>query len=259
MPRVWRGRRHALSDLAGHEHANHSFQLPLLSSFEQTLAQVNAKRRRKKFRLQTRRMEEIGGYHYVTPADHAESHALLDLFFRQKAARFRAQGLPDAFAEAAVRQFFHGLLDGWPSGLDHPLMLRAIRLKAGDEDLVPAIAGLTRKGDHIICQFGSIDETIVPETSPGELLFWHMIEEGCRSEAALFDFGVGDQLYKRSWCPVETVLYDVVVPISRLGAMASLGHSAVTQAKARIKRHPLAYRLVQRLRSKRQTVSETAD
>ena len=65
---------------------------------------------------------------------------------------------------------------------------------------IVAISGLSRKGDHVICQFGSIDEDIAADASPGELLFYLMIRK-CKAEGvALFDFGIGDQAYKRSWC-----------------------------------------------------------
>lgn len=259
VPREWRGRRHALHSLALQEHTNHSFQLPLFPRFDATLAQVNAKRRRKKFRVQTRRMEEIGGYDYITPQTPTERHALLDLFFEQKSVRFRAQGLPDVFADAKIQAFLHQLLDVPQTGPDHPLMLHAIRLRQGGDNDIPAIAGLSRKGDHIICQFGSIDESRVPDTSPGELLFWHMIEKACAEGAALFDFGVGDQLYKRSWCPVETVQYDIVLPISLKGHIAAQAHTALTRTKAAIKRNRLLYRALQRIRSAQVTTPSDKD
>ncbi|MGG2477965.1 cellulose biosynthesis protein CelD, partial [Rhizobium sp. BR5] len=55
IPLIWRGRINPLSHLASVENQNPAFQLPLLDSFENTLRQVNGKRRRKKFRIQSRR------------------------------------------------------------------------------------------------------------------------------------------------------------------------------------------------------------
>ncbi len=60
-PHDWRGTANPLASLPGVKHQNASFQLPLLSSFEKTLAQVNAKRRRKKMRISERRLEALGG------------------------------------------------------------------------------------------------------------------------------------------------------------------------------------------------------
>ena len=47
-------------------HQNPSFQLPLFEDFNQVLAQINGKRRRKKFRVSERRLEALGGYRHLT-------------------------------------------------------------------------------------------------------------------------------------------------------------------------------------------------
>lgn len=249
MPLQWRGETHALSGLDRTENQNRAFQMPLQSSFEETLKQVNAKRRRKKFRLQQKRFEEIGGWEVVEPETAEERHALMSEFFRQKAERFESQGLPDVFREKQVQDFFHALLDLATSGTSYPLRLRALTLKGEHEGTIVAIAGLSRKGDHVICQFGSIREDLFPETSPGEFLFWHLIEQSCVSGAAIFDFGVGDQLYKRSWCSVETVQYDILVPLTVRGRLAAGYHRAKVRLKAAIKRNRHLYARIQRLRA----------
>ncbi|MGN7291589.1 GNAT family N-acetyltransferase [Rhizobium sp. SAFR-030] len=251
VPRRWRDGDHPLAALCFRTHLNPSFQLPLHPRFEETLKQLNAKRRRKKFRTQNRRLEEAGGYDHWIPETLAEQHTLLDLFFRQKRVRFEAHGLPDVFADPEIRAFFHALIDAQSMEQNYPLRLHAIRLRKGGE--IAAIAGLSRKGDHIICQFGSIDGTLHPEASPGELLFWLMIEQACAQGAALFDFGVGDQGYKRSWCPVETVLYDISIPISTAGRIAAALHAGIGRAKLGIKRNPRLYRMIQRLRAGRRS------
>lgn len=249
MPKEWRGILHPLHTLPAVEHINHSFQLPLLGNFEETLSQVNTKRRRKKFRQQTRRIEELGGYEVYSPASSEDQHTLLELFFQQKRERFRSHGLPDVFGDSQTQHFFHALLDAPCQANHYPLRLSSIRLKAGGERSIAAICGLSRKGDHVICQFGSIDESRVPETSPGELLFWHMIERSCEDGAKIFDFGLGDQLYKRSWCPIETIHYDYIIPISQLGRMAALAKRMQVQLKSSLKKNPVIYRLLQRLRA----------
>ncbi|MBT9368355.1 GNAT family N-acetyltransferase [Rhizobium sp. CSW-27] len=249
VPLIWRGRPHPFAALTRVPHQNHSFQLPLKADMAATIAQINAKRRRKKFRTQTRRLEEAGGFEHYTPRTSIERHALLDEFFRQKKVRFDAHGLPDSFANPAVRAFLHALLDVPPKGHDHPLMLHAVRLTGLPGRPVAAIAGLSRKGDHVICQFGSIDEARLPEASPGELLFWLMIDKACREGAALFDFGVGDQTYKRSWCPVETVLHDLLIPLTPTGRLAASLHRAMVATKAVLKRNAALYHLLQRLRA----------
>lgn len=247
----WRGRRHPLAAFATIESQNHAFQLPLFANFEATLAQLNAKTRRKKFRSQSRKLEAIGGFDHVTAKTPDEKHTLLDTFFRQKSERLKLFGLPDVFQPGEIRNFFHRLLDIETTGPDTPLELHAIRLKGEHPGHVAAVAGLSRKGDHVICQFSSIDESICPEASPGELLFWLMIEECCHSGAALFDFGVGDQGYKRSWCTQETVQYNMLLPLTWKGRVARPVMTLKTRAKTAIKQNKALYATLQRLRAGR--------
>ena len=249
VPLSWRGCRHLLSVLATTENQNHSFQLPLFPNFETTLAQLNAKTRRKKFRSQSRKIEAAGGYDHVIALDADEKHALLDTFFRQKAARLKMFGLPDVFHASEIREFFHRLMDAPSDGTDTSLTLHAIRMRGEHEGHVVAIAGVSRKGDHVICQFSSIDDSICPEASPGELLFWLMIEKSCREGAALFDFGVGDQPYKRSWCSQETVLHDILIAITPKGSVLKPLMVLATRAKAAVKHNPRLYTLLQKLRA----------
>ncbi|MEZ2220952.1 GNAT family N-acetyltransferase [Rhizobium sp. RCC_161_2] len=250
VPLTWRGRISPLTSLPAVENQNHAFQLPFLGSFEATLKQVNAKRRRKKFKHQSRILDDKGGYEHVI-AGPDQQDALLDLFFRQKAVRFKTAGLPDVFRDALTQTALHGLLAHQDvGGHNTALEMHALRLKGEFEGHIPAVAALSRKGDHVICQFASIDETLVPEASPGELLFWLMIERLHREGVALFDFGIGDQGYKRSWCPMETVQHDLILPVSVVGHVAAFAQRGVTRAKAAIKANPRLYGLIQRQRAR---------
>jgi len=252
IPFEWRGARHPLASLPAVRNQNSSFQLPLLETFEATLAQINAKRRRKKFRLSERRLEALGGYEHVVATTPDERRQMLDLFFEQKAIRFKALGLPNVFQDSETQAFFHTLAAIGPAGDEQPLALHAIRLRGEHEGRVVAISGLSRKGDHVICQFGSIDEDIAADASPGELLFYLMIRKFNAEGITLFDFGIGDQAYKRSWCTVETPQRDIVLPITIRGGLAAWTHRAVVRLKAEIKKNKQAYAFLQRLRQRRQ-------
>ncbi|MCV9965662.1 GNAT family N-acetyltransferase [Pararhizobium sp. BT-229] len=253
MPFDWHGTRHPLASLPAVRNQNASFQLPLLANFEATLAQINAKRRRKKFRISERRLEALGGYDYVVAASTDERLAMLDLFFEQKAARFKALGLPNVFQDGETQAFFRTLAAIGPIADGQPLELHGIRLRGEHEGRIVAIAALSRKGDHVICQFGSIDETIAADASPGELLFYHLIRNSHGGGSALFDFGIGDQAYKRSWCTVETPLRDIVLPLTLRGRLAAWSHRSAVWLKAEIKKNKQAYAFLQRLRQRRQT------
>ncbi|KQV40674.1 cellulose biosynthesis protein CelD [Rhizobium sp. Root73] len=252
MPFDWHGTRHPLASLPAVRNQNASFQLPLLENFEATLAQLNAKRRRKKFRVSEKRLEAMGGYEHVVATTCTERRQILDLFFEQKAIRFKALGLPNVFQDMETQAFFHALAAVEPTGDGQPLELNAIRLRGHGNGRIVAIAGLSRKGDHVICQFGSIDEDIAADASPGELLFYLIIRK-CNAEGiSLFDFGIGDQGYKRSWCTVETIQRDIVLPLTLRGRLAASVHRAVVRMKSGIKKNRKAYAFLQRLRQRRQ-------
>ncbi|OWV75936.1 cellulose biosynthesis protein CelD [Rhizobium sp. R634] len=251
IPLEWRGRQTPLTGLPTVQNQNHAYQLPLLSTFEETLKQLNAKSRRKKFRVQSRRLEAAGGFEYAVPETSEEQHDLLDTFFRLKSARFASLGLPDVFADKETKTFLHGLIDSRDEAKEYfGLQMHALRLKGENDGRIAAISGISRKGDHIICQFGAIDEELVPDTSPGEFLYWQTISALDGKGVALFDFGLGDQTYKRSWAPVETAHHDVVLPITPFGVAAGAAHRLVTRGKAHIKARPKLYKFAQGIRAK---------
>ncbi len=250
IPLHWRGEHHPLASLPCVEHQNHAFQLPLFADFSATIAQLNAKRRRKKFRNQQRKLENYGGYqHVIAERDEQKTH-LLDLFFKQKAVRFKTLGLPDVFQTPGTKAFFHQILQSAHDRMNMPLELHALQLGHQANGPIAAIAGLSRKGSHVLCQFGSIDETLAPEASPGELLFWLMIEQCCAQGATLFDFGLGDQGYKRGWCPVETIQHDIVLPLTPLGHGAATAQRLLTRTKAAIKHQQHLYAFLQKIRAR---------
>ncbi|MOA32739.1 hypothetical protein D3C78_1539830 [compost metagenome] len=78
-----------------------------------------------------------------------------------------------------------------------------------------------------------------------------MIERLCGKDATLFDFGVGDQPYKRSWCTIETPLRDIVLPLTLRGRLAARYHRAVVRAKVMIKANKAVYAFIQRARSRK--------
>jgi CelD/BcsL family acetyltransferase involved in cellulose biosynthesis len=259
MPQFWRGRTLPFSMLPHVENQNHSFQLPLKATFVETLAQLNAKRRRKKYSVGHRRLEALGGYEHIVAETDADKHKLLDLFFTQKAARLAEFGLPNTFACPKTRKFLHSAVALPQTASDFPLRMHAIRMNGGEyAGEIPALAGLSRKGDHVIVQFCSIGSGPTTEASPGELLFHLMIERYNQENVSVFDFGIGAMAFKSSWCPQETVQVNVTIPVTPLGRLAALKEEMATKLKTMIKQNPAVYSFVQKLRTRVQGSGETA-
>jgi CelD/BcsL family acetyltransferase involved in cellulose biosynthesis len=215
------------------------------------LAQLNAKRRRKKYSVGHRRLEALGGYEHIVAETDAEKHELLDLFFTQKAARLAEFGLPNTFACTKTRKFLHSAVTAPQTASEFPLRMHAIRMTGGEfAGEVPAVAGLSRKGDHVIVQFCSIGTGPTTDASPGELLFHLMIEKYNKENISLFDFGIGAMAFKSSWCTEETVQVNVTIAVTSLGKLAALKEEMATKLKTMIKQNPAVYAFVQKLRTK---------
>ena len=252
MPETWRGVPVPWVMAGAIENQNKAYQLPVRATMDETIEQIHAKRKRKLFRKSVRQFEEAGGYDHLVAETRAEKDALLSTFFRQKAERLQAMHLPNPFREENVQAFFREAAHSAQEAPNAALSLHALTLKDENRTVV-AIAGLSRKGDHVICQFGSVENDAVRGASPGEFLFYLIIEQACASRVALFDFGIGYQLYKKSWCPVETQHYDVLVPVSLRGRIGAFAISAATRLKAAIKRNKPLYALIQRFRADKQS------
>ncbi|HWU60602.1 MAG TPA: GNAT family N-acetyltransferase [Ensifer sp.] len=254
MPQAWRGVSVPWLQGGAIENQNKAYQLPVRPTMDETIEQIHAKRKRKLYRKSIRQFEAVGGYEHVIAETTEEKDALLSIFFRQKAERLQALHLPNPFRDTHVQAFFRDAAHASQEAPNTALSLHALRLNNEDRTVV-AIAGLSRKGDHVLCQFGSVEDDVVPGASPGEFLFYLIIEQACADRVALFDFGIGYQLYKKSWCPVETQHFDTLVPVSLRGRVGAFAISATTRLKAAIKRNRALYALIQRFRADTQRAS----
>lgn len=247
QPREWHGYRNPFSHWPSVENQNRSFHVTLDGDFTAVLERGNAKRRRKRFRKSERKLEEIGGYDFIKAGTRDEARELLDAFFLQKAARFAYQGLPDVFGDAEIQNCFQRLAAESVGQERKMIEMYAIRLRQHD-GLICALAALSSKGRDIICQFSSIAMGPTEHASPGELLFHLLIRDACEAGANMFDFGVGDELYKRNWCDVETRHYDTFLAITPLGRIGAFSARLSTHVKRFVKSRPGVFRLAKAVR-----------
>lgn len=213
QPVEWRGAKNPMIGLPHQRSANPAFVLDLEGGFSATLARGNAKRKRKKFRQQCRMAEGLGGYRLIKPDCRADIDRVIDIFFSQKSARLREQGIRDVFAEPEVRSFV-GELANRSLLLDEPL-LQLYALEVGGEIL--AIFGGGVLSGHLSGFFSSIDSRRHLELSPGEMLLYLVVEDACAAGYRQIDFGAGDERYKRSWSSETIDMVDIILPLNRAG------------------------------------------
>ncbi|MBS9720120.1 GNAT family N-acetyltransferase [Tianweitania sp. BSSL-BM11] len=222
--------------------ANIGLALHLGCGFDAILDRIGRKRRLKKHRSQTRKLEAAGGFRRIEAQSDAEVERLVAAFLQQKAERFEKLGIHNVFAD--MQPFLSALFSRAQSAEKPAFLLHGLEV-AGT---IRAVTGASVVGERIICEFGSIAEDDLSHASPGDFLFYLNIEDAARQGFKTYDFSVGDEAYKRGWCDIETEQFDTIAPLTLRGRAYALALQAVVSAKRRIKANARLMTVLKRLR-----------
>ena len=223
---------------------NLALAVDLSSGFEALLRRSGSTRKRKKHRAQARKLEAAGGFRRVEAGSPHEVARLFDAFLDMKASRFREAGIPNVFAPAEVQHFFTTLFKDSLSVTPKPFVLHG--LEVGGR--LRAVTGSSRMDGRITCEFGAIADDELAHASPGDFLFFQNIEEACAESLSVYDFGVGDEPYKRSWCDMEVRHWDVMVPLGAKGRLLAIALRLQRRLVEAVKSHPRLWRLAKAVR-----------
>ena len=160
-----------------------------------------------------------------------------------KAVRFRGKGIPNVFAPVEVQTFFRLLFRDALETRPPPFVLHGLEVGGS----LRAVNGCSVTEDSVVCEFGSICEGLA-NTSPGYFLDYACIEQACGDGRALYDFSVGDEDYKRSWCDVETWQFDTMIALTAKGRVAWACEMARAQAVRLVKSNEALWSLLKHLR-----------
>lgn len=245
-----------LSPLRSWRSPDPALAIDLSPGFEGVLARASGKRKRKKHRSQVRKFEAAGGFQRITATARDDVDRLLDAFFRLKSARLKAMGIADAFGDEKVRAFFRDLFGAATETKTRPdFLLQALEVGG----VIRAVTGSSRTPTSIVCDFAAIAEDELAPASPGDFLFFENIREACESGLSLFDFGVGDEGYKRQWCDIETWQFDVALPLTARGRVAVGLRQGLVGAKRFVKSNPRLWNAIKALRRRDGGRSAKAD
>lgn len=231
---------------------NLSLACDLDGGFDALLARSSGKRKRKKYRSQSRKFDAAGGYTRIEAKTEDDVNRLLDAFFAMKDVRFRKAGIHNVFGEPAIQSFFRRLFIDALSATPRDFVLHGLDVGG----TLRAVTGSSRRGKTLICEFGAIVEDELAHASPGDFLFFENIREACGAGFAIYDFSVGDELYKRLWCDLESQHMDAVVPLTAKGRLLALQTRLRARTKAFIKNSPLIWKITKALR--RRAVGQTS-
>ena len=231
---------------------NLALSFALEQSFEHLIKHRSGARKLKKMRQQARRMDERGGWECTVAQDVADVGQMLEAFFVMKAKRFEEFGLKNTFERREIKDFFKALFGAGAPDLKAPFRLDALRV-GGD---ILAVAGSSVRHGTNIVEFGAV-RAHEPTLSPGDFLFHQMIKRACEDGAQVFDFGVGDEPYKRAWCDVETQHFETVKGFGARGLAYAQLYRMAGKAKLAIKRNAYVFGVIKRLRMRK--AAESSD
>lgn len=240
QPLTWAGTTNPFALLPQQRSANFGFSGALIPDFEALLrARTNAAAR-KKMRKKERALADFGTVRFARAESATDIRHVLDAFFKQKAARMRAQGLPDVFGAPGVRRFIEAAaLARTPSG--EPLV--ELYSLSVDDIIVATMGGIA--GDGRFCaMFNSILGGRYAVESPGEQLLVNLVRECCGRGFDTFDLGIGEAHYKSMFCGDAEPLFDSYWPLSRSGRRVAFLFRLSAAIKRAIKQNATLWSLV---------------
>jgi CelD/BcsL family acetyltransferase involved in cellulose biosynthesis len=240
----WQG--HA-NPLLGFKHApapNNFYTSTLESGDDPFIDQALPNKRRTNIRRSQRRLTEVLGDVSVRAAQSVEEiervHAA---FLEQRGKRFVQMGVENIFAQTPFQTLFRTLAI---ASLDQPVpTLRYHALYAGDEIVATSIGACTPT--HYSQYINSTTDGPASKYSLMGVMLSALIDELRAKGITSFDMGLGDFDYKTDWTQVTTV-YDSVIAVSPLGAIAAPLLLGARKAKRVIKQTPALWTIARAAR-----------
>lgn len=244
QPKHWAGHANPLLALDYQPSTNDAFGIDLSDGFENVLNRGNGKRKRKKFRWQTRVVESLGGAQLVQAGNRAEVLEILSCFHFQKSIRLRNQGLKDVFGGLNEQVFLKKIaLDSLD--MDDPI-LTLFALKIGGKYRAICGGGVLRH--HFSAYFISFENDELAHISPGEMLMYMLVEKLTTSSFKSMDLGGGEERFKQSWCSQTIEMIDVIVPLSKMSNVYVWIFRLILTMRRLIRQNQFAWNVYKRLR-----------
>jgi CelD/BcsL family acetyltransferase involved in cellulose biosynthesis len=243
QPTAWQDVPNPTALLAAGPSPSGSYKLALVpGDGEATLRRTMSSHAQKKLKNKRNRFADFGPSELKQAESPAEIARVVEAFLTQKAARFSAMGVPDPFAEPAMRDFVESAArsDGTrPPALELYTLDLAGRSVA---TYVGAVQGARFSG--MATSFDMQSETA--KTSPGEILLVDLIKLKCRAGIGVFDLGVGEARYKTTICDERDELVDTFLPLTARGRVFIAFARGKRAGKRWIKASPAALKIAQR-------------
>jgi CelD/BcsL family acetyltransferase involved in cellulose biosynthesis len=251
QPLTWGGTTNPFALLPHLHSANYGYSGALIPDYDALLRAHTNSATRKKMRKKERALAGFGAVRFAQAESDAEVRRVVDTFFKQKSARMRMLGIPDAFAPPSVRRFIEAAANEHLAG-GAPL-LELYTLSVGD--IIVATFGGIVGGGRFCGMFNSIIKERYAAESPGEQLLAHVVRRCCERGLDTFDLGIGEANYKTLFCSDAEPMFDSHLPLSRAGRLVAIGLGTAARCKRAVKGHALLWALVRYMRRLRARLS----
>lgn len=245
QPVTWRGRDNPFAvALPGRASPSPSYALELEADFDALARRIRSGRSMQTLRRKERKIaDELGPLSFETATTREDAERVLETFFRQRAVRFREQGIRSIFEEAGARAYISDLVERTVATGEKILELDY--LQAGDEIL--AIYGGCVMNGRYACYVNSITTDELVRFSPGDILLKMLIRKCCENGLRDFDLGIGDDRYKAAWCTPDP-LRDVTVAQTVAGGLVATLLDVPRSAKHLVKSNKVLWPLAKAVR-----------
>jgi CelD/BcsL family acetyltransferase involved in cellulose biosynthesis len=199
---------------------------------------------RRRLRNKERKFKALPGYRYSVAETDADIERLLDAFFILKPQRMALSRLPNVFADDATKKFVRDACAAkLPSGR-RAIELHALECNAEMISIFACVAD----GQRFSTMFNTYTISENARYSPGLILLRQMVDHYGELGYTYYDFGVGYDDYKTTFCKEDEPIVDSFIPLTARGKFAALGMSSLTHAKRLVKQNPALMQMAMVLR-----------
>jgi len=243
QPTLWQDQANPLAALAAGPSPSGAYKLALTpGDCDGSLRRAMSSHAHKKLKNKRNRFAAFGASSLVRAEDPDTIDRVIEAFLTQKAARFKMMGVPDPFADPALRAFLQRATQPQPE-TQAALELYSLDVEGCSvATYVGAIQGTRFSG--MATSFDMAGE--IAKTSPGEILLVDLIKRKCHAGITVFDLGVGEARYKTTICDDKDELVDSFLPLTLKGRAFAGVAKAKRAAKRRVKASPLLLKLAHR-------------
>lgn len=243
QPLSWRGIANPFAHLASQPSTNACPRMTMKAGSKPEDRVSTSTRRR--LRNKERKLQSLAGYRYLVATTDEDINRLLDEFFIIKPQRMALSKLPNVFADDATKAFIrNACLRKRPNGN------RAIELHALEcDDEMISVFACVADGERFSTMFNTYTISENARYSPGLILLREMIDHYGEHGYTSYDFGVGSDEYKMTFCKEDEPIVDSFIPLTARGRFAALGMSSINHAKRLVKHNPALMQMAQMLRN----------